>query len=128
MSLQIKPTESELEILQVLWQKGSSSVREVNETLNTEREIGYTTTLKLMQIMHEKGLVSRNTESRSHIYTASVSQESVQSQMLTKFLNQAFQGSASKLVMQLLGQHQASPSELNEIKEMIDQLEKNEKA
>jgi predicted transcriptional regulator len=128
MSVQLKPTESELEILQVLWQKGSSSVREVNETLNTGREIGYTTTLKLMQIMHEKGLVSRNTESRSHIYTATVSQESVQSQMLTKFLNQAFQGSASKLVMQLLGQHRASPSELNEIKEMIDQLEKNEKA
>jgi predicted transcriptional regulator len=128
MSVQIKPTESELEILQVLWQKGSSSVREVNETLNTGREIGYTTTLKLMQIMHEKGLVSRNTESRSHIYTATVSQETVQSQMLTKFLNQAFQGSASKLVMQLLGQHRASPSELNEIKEMIDQLEKNEKA
>jgi predicted transcriptional regulator len=126
MSKQAKPTESELEILQVLWKNGPSSVRMVNDVLNKAREVGYTTTLKLMQIMHEKGLVSRNTESRSHIYTAMVSQESVQSQMLTKFLNQAFQGSASKLVMQLLGQHSASQEELVEIRKLIDSLENNQ--
>jgi predicted transcriptional regulator len=126
MSKQAKPTESELEILQVLWKNGPSSVRMVNDVLNKAREVGYTTTLKLMQIMHEKGLVSRNTESRSHIYTAQVTQESVQSQMLTKFLNQAFQGSASKLVMQLLGQHSASQEELVEIRKLIDSLENNQ--
>ena len=126
MSKQVKPTQSELEILQVLWKNGPSSVRTVNNVLNLVREVGYTTTLKLMQIMHEKGLVSRNTESRSHIYTVRVSQESVQSQMLTKFLNQAFQGSASKLVMQLLGQHSASQEELIEIRKLIDSLENNQ--
>ena len=122
----IKPTDSELEILQVLWEHGPSSVRTVNDVLNTNREVGYTTTLKLLQIMHEKGLVTRNTETRSHIYEALVTRENVQQQMLKKFLNLAFQGSASKLVMQLLGNHRASQEELNEIKALIHQIEKNQ--
>lgn len=124
----IRPTESELEILQVLWSEGPCSVRRVNDILNKERETGYTTTLKMMQIMLEKGLVSRNTETRSHIYAASATKENVQSQLLTKFLNQTFQGSASKLVMQLLGQHRASAQELEEIKALIDQIENNKRS
>ncbi len=119
----MKPTDAELEILQVLWENGPSSVRVVNDTLNESREVGYTTTLKLLQIMHDKGLVSRNTESRSHIYTAQVSQENVQKDLLNKFLDLAFQGSASKLVMQLLGNERTSPSELDEIKAIIQEIE-----
>ena len=105
---------------------GEEERKEVNDVLNTNREVGYTTTLKLLQIMHEKGLVTRNTETRSHIYEALVTRENVQQQMLKKFLNLAFQGSASKLVMQLLGNHRASQEELNEIKALIHQIEKNQ--
>lgn len=118
-----KPTETELEILQVLWQKGPSSVREVHDALGSNREVGYTTTLKLMQIMAEKGLVCRNTDARSHIYEAALSEESVQQQLLDKFVHTAFRGSAMNLVMQALGQHQADAEELARIKELIRQIE-----
>lgn len=118
-----QPTESELEILQTLWQHGPCTVRFVNEELNKQREIGYTTTLKLMQIMLEKGLVSRNTESRTHIYQAVVSESHTQKQLLTKFMDKAFRGSAASLVMQALGNHKASKRELEEIKALIEQIE-----
>jgi BlaI family transcriptional regulator, penicillinase repressor len=118
-----KPTETELEILQVLWQKGPSSVREVHDALGSNREVGYTTTLKLMQIMAEKGLVYRNTDARSHIYAAARSEETVQQQLLDKFVHTAFRGSAMNLVMQALGQHQADAAELTRIKELIKQIE-----
>jgi predicted transcriptional regulator len=121
----VKPTESELEILQLLWQNGPSSVRQVNDILNEEREVGYTTTLKIMQIMLEKGLVTRNTDSRTHIYAAGVSESDVQSQLLNKFVQTTFRGSASRLVLQLLGNHSASAQELDEIKSLIEQLEKD---
>jgi predicted transcriptional regulator len=122
-----KPTESELEILQILWQNGPCSVRFVNEQLNRKREVGYTTTLKLMQIMHEKGLALRNTDSRSHIYEANVREEETQQRLLGELMDGAFRGSALKLVMQALGNAKTSPEELDEIKALIRRLESDEK-
>ena len=128
-----KPTDAELEILQILWEHGPSSVRFVNDQLNTQRakdtkEIGYTTTLKIMQIMAEKALVSRNTETRTHIYSAAVSEDGVQQQLLKKFVDATFRGSAMKLVMQALGNHQTSQEELEEIKDLIRQIEQDGEA
>jgi len=122
-----KPTEAELEILQVLWASGPSSVRFVNEQLNAQREVGYTTTLKLMQIMVDKGLAIRNTDQRSHIYEAGVSESDTKTRLLGQFVDAAFNGSAMKLVMQALGQHQASAQELDEIKALIERIERGEK-
>ena len=124
---QIKPTEAELEILQVLWQKGASSVRDVHEILAAGRETGYTTTLKLMQIMLDKGLVKRNADARTHIYEAGVSESDAQSQLLSRFVDSAFRGSASQLVLQALGNHKASKNELEQIKALIENIEKNQK-
>jgi predicted transcriptional regulator len=121
----IKPTESELEILQVLWALGQATVRQVNDELNKKREIGYTTTLKLMQIMFEKKLVTRTDEGRYHLYQAAVSEDETQQQLLDIFVDTAFKGSAMKLVMQALGNHQSSAEELDEIKKLIAQLEQN---
>lgn len=122
-----KPTESELEILQVLWQIGPCSVRQVHEVLCLDgRDIGYTTTLKLMQIMSEKGLVVRNTEARSHIYEAAMPEQDVQGQLLRRFVDTAFRGSAMNLVMQALGQHRADASELAQIKALIQEMEAGE--
>jgi predicted transcriptional regulator len=120
---ELKPTESELEILQVLWEKGPSLVRTVNDELSQTREIGYTTTLKLMQIMADKGLLSRTKEGRGHIYHPLVEKADTQKQMLDKVLHGVFGGSASTLVMQALGNHLASEEELTEIKNYIHQLE-----
>lgn len=121
--MKFKPTESELEILQILWQEGPSSVRTVNEQLNEAREVGYTTTLKIMQIMADKGLVTRNTESRTHIYAAAVEEAEAQKNLLEKFVDTTFRGSAMSLVMQALGNHNASEEELDEIKALIKKLE-----
>lgn len=118
-----KPTESELEILQVLWEHGPSSVRFVNDELNKQREVGYTTTLKLMQIMVDKHLAIRNTDSRTHIYEANVTESNTQKQLLQKFVNSTFRGSAMKLVMQALGNHNSSKEELDEIKALIQKIE-----
>ena len=121
----IKPTESELEILQVLWQNGPSSVRTVNEVLNETRDVGYTTTLKIMQIMTEKGLVTRDTESRTHIYHPAVQENDTQKSLLDSFIEKTYRGSVMRLVMQALGNQKASPEELEELKAIIDKLEKN---
>ncbi|MFK8101231.1 MAG: BlaI/MecI/CopY family transcriptional regulator [Saprospiraceae bacterium] len=121
-----KPTESELEILQILWQVGPSSVRFVNDKLNQKREVGYTTTLKIMQIMADKHLVLRNTESRTHIYSANVSEADTQKQLLQKFVDATFRGSAMKMVLQALGNHEASDEELEKIKALIKTIEKGE--
>ena len=118
-----KPTESELEILHVLWQTGHASVREVNDILNQSREVGYTTTLKLLQIMHSKGLVKRDEENRSHLYTTNVNEKEVQSLLLGKFVEKTFRGSAMNLVMQALGQHKPSKEEMNEIRKLLDKME-----
>ena len=122
---QLRPTDAELEILQILWELGPVSVRTVNERLNERREVGYTTTLKIMQIMLEKGLVVRNTASRSHIYAAGVQETDIQKQLLNRFVQSAFRGSASQLVMQLLGNHKATEEELEQIKALIREIEKD---
>lgn len=122
----IKPTDAELEILHLLWELGPSTVRTVNDRLNERRGLGYTTTLKMMQIMHEKGLVQRTEDGRTHLYTAAVSEADTQSRLLRQFVDNAFRGSASKLVLQALGNHQASTEELDEIKALIAQLEQQQ--
>jgi len=123
----IKPTESELEILRVLWEKGPSTVREVHEILGQSKDAGYTTTLKLMQIMHEKGLLKRDTSSKTHIYSSAVSQENTQRQLLDKMIDTVFNGSASQLVLQALGNHKSSKEELEKIKQYLDEIEKQQK-
>ncbi|MXV14770.1 BlaI/MecI/CopY family transcriptional regulator [Hufsiella ginkgonis] len=124
--MDIKPTESELEILQVLWSKGASTVREVNEQLAQQRGTGpgYTTTLKLMQIMHDKGIVSRDTTTRTHVYTALLSEESIREGMVDKMINTIFNGSATELVMQALNTKRSSAKELQLIRDLINQLDK----
>src|SRR6187431_3482771 len=107
----IKPTESELEILQVLWKKGLATVREVHEELSTTKDAGYTTTLKLMQIMNEKGLVQRDDSSKTHIYEAIVSKEKTQQHIVGKLMNTLFDGSASQLLMRALGGSKPSKTE-----------------
>lgn len=117
----IKPTESELEILQILWEKKECTVREVHETL-AKKDAGYTTTLKLMQIMHEKGLVERDTTAKTHIYKALLNQEKTQQQLVNKMIDNVFNGSAARLVMQALGNQSASKEEIDLIKEYLDKL------
>lgn len=121
-----QPTESELEILHVLWEHGPATVRFVNEVLQSKRQVGYTTTLKLMQIMHDKGLLDRDEDKRTHIYTAAISEEKAQQKLLSRFLQMTFKGSASKLVLQALGQQQPSKAELDEIRALLDTLEDND--
>jgi predicted transcriptional regulator len=123
----IKPTESELEILRVLWEKGPSTVREVHEVLGLSKDAGYTTTLKLMQIMHEKGLLERDTSNKTHVYSSIVSQENTQRQLLDKMIDTVFNGSASQLVLQALGNHKSSKEELEKIKQYLDEIEKQQK-
>lgn len=118
-----RPTESEMEILQVLWERGSSTVREVHEILSQTKDSGYTTTLKLMQIMNEKGLLNRNDDAKSHVYTAAVKKESIQKQAVSKMINGLFKGSSAKLVMHALGNHRASKEEIVEIKKYLDEIE-----
>ena|ERR1700721_1909483 len=120
----IKPTESELEILQVLWTRETASVRDVHEELAKSKDVGYTTTLKLMQIMHEKGIVKRDDSFKTHIYQAAVSKEKTQKHLLGKMINSLFGGSPTELVIQALGNHKASPRELEEIQHLLDNLKK----
>ena len=120
----LKPTDSELEILQVLWDRGEATVREVHEELIQTKDCGYTTTLKLMQIMFDKGLVLRDDSSRTHIYQANVSKEKTQKQLLDKMVNSLFSGSHSQLVMQDLGSHIPTRKELYEIQQLLDQYKK----
>ena len=127
MSTNIRPTDSELEILNILWEKGPSTVRDVHEVLEKSKDAGYTTTLKLMQIMHEKGLLKRDATTKSHVYTANVSQEKTQGQLIKRMIDNVFNGSASQLVMQALGNHKPSTVELNEIKKYLEEMEKKSK-
>ena len=120
----LKPTESELEILQVLWDKGEATVREVHEELAKSKDIGYTTALKLLQIMFEKGLVSRDDSAKTHIYKPAVTREKTQKQLVGKMINTLFAGSPGQLVMQALGNHNASKEELDEIQRLLDSLKK----
>jgi len=122
--MEMRPTESELEILQVLWKMGEATVRDVHEELAKTKVSGYTTTLKLMQIMDEKGLVVRDTTSKTHIYRAAYSQEKAQTSALDKILSTVFEGSTSDLVIQALGHHKASKDEIDTIKKYLDQFGK----
>src|SRR4051812_13430657 len=113
-----KPTDSELAILRVLWARGASTVRQVAEVL--DREAGYTTVLKLLQIMTEKGLVVRDESERTHIYQAASTQDQTQRQLVSDLLDRAFDGSAAKLVLQALSSNTASPQELEEIRKLLN--------
>jgi BlaI family transcriptional regulator, penicillinase repressor len=115
-----RPTDAELEILHVLWALGPATVRQVHEVLADTRETGYTTTLKLMQIMADKGLVTRNESARTHIYAAAVPQEHTQRQLVKDLVDRAFGGSAKALVMRALSDEGTSADELREIRKMID--------
>jgi len=118
-----KPTAAELEILQVLWQQGSATVRVVNTKLNEVKQVGYTTTLKIMQIMFEKGMLLRKKERRSHIYKPAFKKEKMQNIMLQTFVEKTFGGSSAELVMQALGNHKTSVEELKKIRELLDRIE-----
>ena len=120
-----EPTKSELEILQVLWQHGPSTVRFVNDKLNEQkRAVQYTSTLKLMQIMTEKKMLTRDERNMKHIYTAALAEEKTKSYLLDKFVNTMFNGSASSLMMQLLGNKKTSKKELDAIRELIKKMDK----
>ena len=122
MSRPTKPTDGELEILNILWGQGPSTVRTVHEQLN--KDAGYTTTLKLMQIMLEKGLLSRDAGAKIHIYEAAVSQTKTQGDLVRRMIDTAFNGSAMNLVLQALGNHTASSAEMDQIREYLNKAEK----
>jgi len=122
----IKPTESELEIRQVLWSHGTATVRDVHEELSKTKDVGYTTTLKLMQIMHEKGIVKRDDSMKTHIYQPAINKEKTQKHLLNKMIDNLFGGSPTQLVIQALGdnQHKANREELDKIQALLDSLKK----
>jgi BlaI family penicillinase repressor len=122
-----KPTAAELEILQILWQQGPATVRAVHEQLNGQKKVGYTTTLKIMQNMAGKAMVNRKPDGKRHIYQAVLKRNDTQSQLLDKFLHSAFSGSASRLVMQTLGNYKTSKEELSRIRSLLDKIEGEEK-
>ena len=125
MKNKIRPTDAELEILQVLWDHGPCSVRFVNDELSQKKEVGYTTTLKLMQLMVDKGIADRDTSSRRHLYEAAIPRDEAQNRLLKKLADLAFGGSAVRLAMQALGDEQASRSEIDQLRHLLDQLEEN---
>ena len=118
-----RPTDAELAILAVLWERGPSTVRDVHDELNLHAATGYTTVLKLLQIMTEKGLVVRDEAQRAHIYESRYSEQKTQRQLLSDLVDRAFGGSAAKLVMQALSGRKANPDELNLIRSLLDRLE-----
>jgi predicted transcriptional regulator len=119
-----RPTTAEREILQVLWEHGACTVREVHEELHRRDRTGYTTALKQLQIMFDKGLVLRNESRRAHVYRAAVSKERTQKKFLSDMLQRVFDGSPSRLVLQALGDHKTSRAELNEIRALLNRLDK----
>jgi predicted transcriptional regulator len=125
VSKNLKPTESELDILKILWNKESATVREVHAELSKTKESGYTTTLKLMQIMFEKGLVKRDDSSKTHIYEPAISKQRTQKQFLDKMINTLFAGSSTQLVLQALGNQKSTKDELEEIQKYLDNLKKS---
>ena len=118
-----RPTDAELAILNVLWAQGACTVRDVHEQLSQVRDMGYTTVLKLMQIMFDKGLVTRDDSQRSHVYKARQKEQTTQRMLVTDLLTRAFGGSTEKLVMQALAAKKASKDELAEIRRLLDELE-----
>ena len=122
----VKPTESELEFLNILWQRDNATVREVHEELSKSKDVGYTTTLKLMQIMHDKGLVRRDESMRTHIYQPAVNREKTQKHLLDKMIDTLFGGSSTQLVLQALGSsdQKISAEELEKLQTLINNLKK----
>jgi len=123
-----KPTDAELAILRVLWERGPRTVREVTDSLQAERGTGYTTALKLLQIMRDKGLVRRDDSQRTHVYSAVAAAEATQRQLVRDLLDRAFGGSAQQLVLQALSSGRASPAELAEIRKLLDDIERKPKS
>ncbi|MGF7081037.1 BlaI family penicillinase repressor [Mucilaginibacter sp. UYCu711] len=119
----VEPTRSELEILQVLWKTGPATVRTVNDELLKQKEVNYSTTLKFMQLMAEKGLLKRDDSQMKHIYSVVEAEEKTKAHLLDKFVDTMYKGSAGKLVMQLLGDKTPSRKELQEIKDLLNKLE-----
>lgn len=119
----VEPTKSELEILQVLWDKGPSTVRMVNDELLKQREVNYATTLKFMQMMAEKGMLTRDESQMKHIYSVTEEEQKTKSHLLEKFVDSMYKGSASKLVLQLLGSKKKSQQDLQEIRDILKKLE-----
>jgi len=122
-NMNIEPTKSELEILQVLWEFGPSTVRFVNDKLNEKKDVNYTSTLKLMQIMADKGIVKRDESQMKHIYHVAEDEQKTKDHLLQKFVNSMYRGSASNLIMQLLGNKNTSKADLEAIKDMLNKLE-----
>jgi predicted transcriptional regulator len=120
-----RPTDAELAILNVLWERGPSTVREVHDALSQSQDSGYTTVLKLMQIMTDKGLVDRDESQRAHVYTSRLGEQRTQRQLLGDLMERAFGGSPAKLVMQALSTNKASAEDLTAIRHMLDQMEEN---
>jgi BlaI family transcriptional regulator, penicillinase repressor len=123
-SMNIEPTKSELEILQVLWEFGPSTVRFVNDKLNEKKDVNYTSTLKLMQIMADKGIVKRDESQMKHIYHVAEEEHKTKDHLLQKFVDSMYRGSASNLVMQLLGNKNTSKEDMQAIKDILNKLEK----
>ena len=121
-----KPSELEYAILQVLWQLGSATVRDVHQRLSATREIGYTSVLKTLQIMHEKGLVLRDEAERAHVYTPAFSEEAAQGNIVTDLLQRVFRGSAQHLVLRALQVQPASRAERDEIRRLLDRMEQED--
>jgi BlaI family penicillinase repressor len=122
-----EPTKAELEILQVIWEHGPSTVRFVNDKLNEQRDVNYTSTLKLMQIMADKGILVRDESQMKHIYRVAEEEQKTKSQLLDKFVDAVYQGSAGNLVMQLLGNKKASKEDIAAIKQILDKLERHDR-
>lgn len=114
------PSNSELEILHVLWRKGPQTVRQIHPALRRKREIGYTTVLKTLQVMAEKGLVARDETERSHVYRAAVPEKSVKRRLVSDLLNRVFEGSAANLVVQALSTKRASPEDIRRIRKLLN--------
>ena len=123
----MKPSENELKILQILWDLGPSSVRVVHEKISENKDSGYTTTLKLMQIMATKGIAIRDTSARTHIYSPAISEQKTKTDLLSTFISATFKGSSSSLVLQALGNGKTTQEELDEIKALIASIEKTNK-
>lgn len=122
-----RPTESELEILHILWTRGACTVRDVHDVLHLGDGTGYTTALKLLQVMHAKGLVERDDSQRAHVYQAAISKERTQKHFMADMVQRVFEGSSSQLVLQALGNQRASREELDAIRQLLNQLDKDAK-
>lgn len=124
--MQVKPTESELSILRILWKSGPSTVRKVNTALNLERKVGYTNTLKMMQLMHDKGLLSRDESNRSHIYSPRIEANDIRSKLLNHVIDTVFEGSTSNMMLHALGNNNVSLEEIEAIRSLLNNIENND--